>query len=201
MPRRVGVDLEAAFERSAGAHRKRFLDALYRQYSRMLIRFISKQNITNEEAREVVQETYCRLHQVPTLETLASPKGYLFRTAINLAHDIKRQRRHSGSLPGGPGTAPTPAELPSEAPAADRVLSGEQELAIIRRAIAELSPTCRQVFLMHRFDGATYRQIAERHGLSVSMIEKHVSQALAHLKSRLDEAHGRVPTRLRTTRP
>ena len=33
------------------------------------------------------------------------------------------------------------------------------------------------------------RMIAERLGVSVSMIEKHVSAALAHLKSRLDEAH------------
>ena len=70
-----------------------------------------------------------------------------------------------------------------------QVLKGEQELAIIRRAIAELNPTCRQVFILHRFGNATYGQIAERLGVSVSMIEKHVSAALAHLKSRLDEAH------------
>ena len=62
----------------------------------------------------------------------------------------------------------------------------EQELAIIRQAIAELNPTCRQVFILHRFGNATYGQIAERLGVSVSMIEKHVSAALAHLKSRLD---------------
>ena len=61
--------------------------------------------------------------------------------------------------------------------------------AIIRQAIAELHPTCRQAFVMHRFGGATYGQIAQRLELSVSMIEKHVSHALAHLKTRLDTAN------------
>jgi RNA polymerase sigma factor (sigma-70 family) len=85
--------------------------------------------------------------------------------------------------------------VPSEAPTAYQVLKGEQELAIIRQAIAELSPTCRRVFIMHRFGNATYAQIAESLGLSVSMIEKHVSQALAHLKTRLDTANSGVQSR------
>jgi DNA-directed RNA polymerase specialized sigma24 family protein len=44
---------------------------------------------------------------------------------------------------------------------------------------------------MHRFEGATYQKIAEDLGLSVSMIEKYISQALAHLKTRLDESSSR----------
>ncbi len=85
--------------------------------------------------------------------------------------------------------APAEVEVPSGAPTAYQVLKGEQELAIIERAIEELSPTCRQAFVMHRFGGATYSQIASELGLSVSMIEKHVSFALVHLKTRLDAAH------------
>jgi RNA polymerase sigma factor (sigma-70 family) len=122
------------------------------------------------------------------VETLESPRGYLFRTAINLARDTKRQRRRQGDMSNG-GDSPNAEDIPSEAPTAYQVLKGEQELEIIRQAIAELNPTCRQVFILHRFGNATYGQIAERLGVSVSMIEKHVSAALAHLKSRLDNAH------------
>jgi RNA polymerase sigma factor (sigma-70 family) len=181
---------KATVEQGEPTHRARFLDALYRLYARPLIRFISRQNISREEAREIVQETYCRLHQVHQVETLESPRGYLFRTAINLARDSKRQRRRQYHVAdaGEPG-APEVADVPSEAPTAYQVLQAEQELTIIRQAILELSPTCRRVFVMHRFEGATYAQIAEHLGLSVSMIEKHVSQALAHLKTRLDTAN------------
>lgn len=192
----VSHDVKAVIGTGERAHRDRFLDALYRQYARPLLRFIGRQNINHEEAREIVQETYCRLHQVPQVETLESPRGYLFRTAINLARDSKRQRRREFQVAeaGEPG-APELADVASEAPTAYQVLKGEQELAIIRQAITELSPTCRQVFILHRFGNATYSQIAERLGLSVSMIEKHVSQALAHLKTRLDAAHSGVQAR------
>jgi RNA polymerase sigma factor (sigma-70 family) len=184
----MAQSVEAAVDGVAREHRARFLDGLYRQYASALLRFISRQNVSPEEAKEIVQETYCRLQQVPEVETLESPRGYLFRTAINLARDTKRQRRRRHDMSNG-SDAGTADEVPSEAPTAYQVLKGEQELAIIRRAITELNPTCRQVFILHRFGNATYSQIAERLGVSVSMIEKHVSAALAHLKSRLDEAH------------
>jgi len=186
----VTRSVKAAIDLDGREHRERFFDSLYREYARPLLRFISRQNIGREEAREIVQETYCRLHQVPQVESLESPRGYLFRTAINLARDSKRLRRREFHVAdaGQPGVADA-IDVPCEAPTAYQVLKGQQELEIIRQAIAELNPTCRQVFVLHRFGNATYSQIAERLGVSVSMIEKHVSAALAHLKSRLDEAH------------
>jgi RNA polymerase sigma-70 factor (ECF subfamily) len=174
--------------------RARFLDALYRQHAGALLRFISRQNVSPEEAKEIVQETYCRLQQIPHVETLESPRGYLFRTAINLVRDTKRQQRRRPELSNA-GEPAVADEVPSEAPTAYQVLESQQELAIIQQAIAELNPTCRQVFILHRFGNSTYGQIAERLNLSVSMIEKHVSTALAHLKSRLDRAHTSAPAR------
>src|SRR6185369_5785603 len=91
-----GVD--ATVDDIAREGRARFLDGLYRQYASALLRFISRQNVSPEEAKEIVQETYCRLQQVPQVETLESPRGYLFRTAINLARDTKRQRRRQPDM-------------------------------------------------------------------------------------------------------
>ncbi len=107
--------VEATVDDVARAGRARFLDTLYRQYASALLRFISRQNVSPEEAKEIVQETYCRLQQVPQVETLESPRGYLFRTAINLARDTKRQRRRQGDMSNG-GDASAADEVPSEAP-------------------------------------------------------------------------------------
>lgn len=187
---------EATADGAARDVRARFLDSLYRQYATALLRFITRQNIAPEEAKEIVQESYCRLQQMPQVERLESPRGYLFRTAINLARDSKRARRRQQHMSNGAEGAPyTVADIPSGAPTAYQVLKSQQELDIIRQAIMELAPTCRQVFIMHRFGNTTYPQIAERFGLSVSMIEKHVSTALAHLKTRLDQAHSSVQSR------
>ena len=101
----MAQSVEAAVDGVAREHRARFLDALYRQYSTALLRFISRQNVSPEEAKEIVQETYCRLQQVPQVETLESPRGYLFRTAINLARDTKRQRRRQPDMSNGSDAA------------------------------------------------------------------------------------------------
>jgi RNA polymerase sigma factor (sigma-70 family) len=181
----------------AEARRRDFLDSLYRRYSGSLLRFLSRRRIGPEDAREIVQETYCRMQQVAGLESLEFPRAYLFRTALNLAEDGRRQQRRSPTPP-----APNSGEIdvPSEEPTAYRVLKGQQEVQIIRQALTELQPKCRRAFVMHRFEGATYQQIAGELGLSVSMIEKYISQALAHLKTRLDEASSR-PKPVRTLKP
>lgn len=186
---------KAVVEPEERTQRARFLEALYRQYAQRLLRFISSQNVGREDAREIVQEAYCRLQQVPRVETLESPRGYLFRTAINLARDSRRQRRREYHIVDrGEAGALDMGEVPSGAPSAYQQMKAQQELAIILQTIRELDPTCRQVFVMHRFGSVTYAQIAERLGLSVSMIEKHVSLALARLKRSLDAADPIVPS-------
>jgi RNA polymerase sigma-70 factor (ECF subfamily) len=44
-----------------------------------------------------------------------------------------------------------------------------------------LKPITRQIFLAHRVDGYSYGEIAERTGLSVKGVEKHMSRAIAHI--------------------
>ena len=48
-------------------------------------------------------------------------------------------------------------------------------------ALARLSPKTRAIFVAHRLDGATYADLAERHGLSVKGVEWHMSKAIALL--------------------
>jgi RNA polymerase sigma-70 factor (ECF subfamily) len=44
-----------------------------------------------------------------------------------------------------------------------------------------LRPLTREIFMAHRLDGYTYREIAARTGLSVKRVEKHMSRAIAQL--------------------
>ncbi len=46
----------------------------------------------------------------------------------------------------------------------------------------DLPPRTRDAFLLNRFEGQTYSQIAKRLGVSVSMVEKHIAEALRQLK-------------------
>lgn len=55
-------------------------------------------------------------------------------------------------------------------------------LQALDKAIDRLPDPCRSVYLMHREQGMSYREIAVRLSVSVSMVEKHMSKAIRLLK-------------------
>src|SRR5262245_38475637 len=147
-----------------------------RRYHDSLLRFLYQRLRVKEDAADVAQEAYIRLIQYEGSRKIASPSSMLFRIAINVANDMGRaeQARHvtdQVSLDG--------VELASDRPAPERELAAEQELARLYEVIDALPPKCRNVFLLSRVRRMTYPQIAEHCGISVKMVEKHISHALA----------------------
>ncbi|MBR0245294.1 MAG: RNA polymerase sigma-70 factor [Bacteroidales bacterium] len=49
----------------------------------------------------------------------------------------------------------------------------------IKEVIDSLTPKCREVFLMSRFEGLKNKEIAQRINTSVTNVEKHITKALA----------------------
>jgi RNA polymerase sigma-70 factor (ECF subfamily) len=58
------------------------------------------------------------------------------------------------------------------------VLAG-QNLDLLLEVIENLPPKCKQVFLLSRAGGMTYPEIAQHCGISVKMVEKQISRAMA----------------------
>ena len=56
---------------------------------------------------------------------------------------------------------------------------------LIRQALDELPPEIRRAFEMSRFEGRTYKEIADEMGVSVKTVEYRISQALKKLKASL----------------
>ena len=48
----------------------------------------------------------------------------------------------------------------------------------LKKGIHGLSPQCQKVFLMNRFDGMKYQEIARELKLSLKTVEAHMSKAL-----------------------
>jgi len=71
--------------------------------------------------------------------------------------------------------------------------SGEDEMIVseleqkIREAIDRLPMERRKVFIMSRYDGLTYNQIAEKLGISVKTVENQMGKALKTLRIELSE--------------
>ena len=52
--------------------------------------------------------------------------------------------------------------------------------------IDKLSPKCKEVFVMSRFDNYTNSEIAKKLNLSIHTVEKHISNAIKHLRNNSD---------------
>ena len=66
-----------------------------------------------------------------------------------------------------------------------------QRLEQLKTVLAQLSPRRREALMLHRFEGLSQAQIAERMGISVSMVEKHIALALLHCKQHLQRDSGK----------
>ena len=61
-----------------------------------------------------------------------------------------------------------------------------EQLRRLRRALAKLDPRTRELFLLHRTEGLSYGEIAERLGIPHEAVERHVADALYRLAVRME---------------
>ena len=153
------------------------IEELYREHSPRLVRSIARRT-SRDEALDLVQDIFLRIARlgVSGLQRLDRPEAYLSRIATNLLRDRKRTavRHHSDrhvtvdeqSLPGTDQ---------------QQLLESRDMLRRMEAAMLKLRPITREIFMAHRIDGLSYAEIAERTGLSVKGVEKHMGKAIAQL--------------------
>jgi RNA polymerase sigma-70 factor (ECF subfamily) len=137
-------------------------------------------------ADDLVQDAYVRMLRGDREASIHDPVRYLFRIVRNLVVDRQRALARetklfdSGADPEAVGGAFDP----------ERILDGKQRLDLIMAAVRELPPRCREAFELLRFEGLSYAAIARRMGISTSMVEKHIAEAMARLVRTLDRIDG-----------
>lgn len=129
-----------------------------------------------EEAEDVVQETFVSLwDKREQLGTIQSVKAYLYTAVRN--NCLTRIR---DAKPTTPIDQLPPDELLTEEEQAERA---EME-ARIWKMIDELPERRREIFLMAKRDGMSYKEIAVETGLTVKTVENHVFRAMQSLRSK-----------------
>lgn len=149
-----------------------------------LRRFLTKRVHCEETAADLCQDTYLRLARLQSTAHVQNLRGFIFQIADNLAIDHLRSRTRFQQQHVGPPSE----DLAASAPLQDREFAAKQEMEMLERAIAELPPKCRRVFLLHRVQQLSYGEIARRLDIAQSTVEKHISKALAHCRHRLQQS-------------
>lgn len=159
-----------------GVRQQLSIKDVIRRYHGSLLSFLRNRVRTPEDAADVAQEAYIRMMQYEGSREIQSPSSLLFRIAINVANDLGRaeQVRHVSDQ-----CAIDDVEVEPDRITPERKVAAEQDLNLLFAAIECLPPKCQQVFLLSRVQCMTYPQIAKHCGISVKMVEKHISHALA----------------------
>lgn len=157
-------------------------DALSRKLRPKLIRFFLRRAASTSDAEEMVQELFLRLLRRPDLFSLQNIEGYVFEAAANLARDRVRRDQTRG---GGLHVDIAGLEAGTDEPSAEQVVDGRQRLARMIKALDALPPRARTIVILRRFEDLTHGQIAERLGISVSAVEKHMVRSMSALRSAL----------------
>jgi RNA polymerase sigma factor (sigma-70 family) len=151
-------------------------------FTELIRRSRARRSIT---AQDVAQDVCVRVLQSTAPRPIRNPDHYLARAARNLLIDHNRRSKRESALfepSRDSGLAAVDALDP------ERIVAGEQALARVLVAIDDLPPRCREAFVLHRFDGLTYVGIAHHMGISVSMVEQHISEAILRLARTVEAA-------------
>jgi RNA polymerase sigma factor (sigma-70 family) len=150
------------------------VEALYRDRADHLIHHFTSATADRDAASDVVHEAFARFTALSFARRLivVRPDAYLYRICVNLIRDRGRMQ-NSKRRPEDRHSPP----VDSHNPVAQ--LEHRDTLRRLETAMLRLKPKTREIFLAKRLDGMSYVEIAERTGLSVKGVEKHMSKAIA----------------------
>jgi RNA polymerase sigma factor (sigma-70 family) len=166
--------------------------AVLRERDRLL-RFIRRRIDDASEAEDILQDA---LTELVAAERLAQPVeqigAWLMRVARNRIIDRFRRKR--------PQLLADRADRSDEERVLDELLPGADGtpetatvrallLAEIEAAIAALPPQQREVFVAQELEGVTFRELAERSGVSINTLLSRKRYAVRQLRERLQSVY------------
>lgn len=166
------------------------------RYHSELLNFLTRQVRDRHTAADLAQESYVRVLAAQSSgQAVLDVRALLYRTARNLVIDQRRRAevRQHDDLDAIPEDQhpPAPQHLQPE-----EVLASQQVIRAYVTTIEALPPRCREAFVLNVFEELSHAQIAQRMGISVSMVEKHVVRGMVACKlceRRLRSDGGAVP--------
>ena len=146
---------------------------------RRIKRLLRRRGTSCEDAEDLVQEAVLRLHVYTRAgNEVRDPESFMARTALNLAVDAHRHA-HGALWVSDPHQELT--SVIDTRPLPDEVLAAEDRLIRVMDVLEGVSKRTREVFFMHRLQGFSHAEIAQKLGVTKSAVEKHIASAVTAL--------------------
>jgi RNA polymerase sigma factor (sigma-70 family) len=153
-----------------------------------LIRFFTARMGSASDAEDLIQDLYLKLSAMTSVEAVENPSAFLYRTAVNLMLDRARGARRSTVRDDAwrqtQGSTFGDTDIADE-PSPEQATASRQRLRQLVDAVQTLPPQTRRAFELHKLEGLSHAETAERLGVSRKTVEKQISAALRALLAKL----------------
>lgn len=176
---KVSIDTELFLRKTFEQDVDAGISLLFRQYYTMLcshaVRFVSSKAIAEDIVSDIFYEFQVNKRY---LTTTTSFRAYLFTMVRNRAFDhVRSEMQHTTSLDKADLIPAHRTHSP------DSITQYEELYHDVENAINAMPLKRRQIYVMHRFEGKKYQEIADELHLSLRTIEAHQYQAMRQIQT------------------
>jgi RNA polymerase sigma-70 factor (ECF subfamily) len=186
------VEAGGAVERARSGDSDAFR-LLVEQHSRSIFRLAFRMTGNEQDAEDVVQETFLRAYkQLDRYEARSSFSTWLFRIASNYSLDLIRMRkRHEDKRERGADEERDILQsIPMNTPGPDRIVYGAQVRDRVNAALDELSAQERAAFVLRHFEGLSIEEIGASLGTGTNATKHSIFRAVQKLRKNLEPVVG-----------
>jgi RNA polymerase sigma-70 factor (ECF subfamily) len=188
-PDMVDLEEKALLERIRNGDDSGF-ELLVKEHTAKIIGLAWKLVGNREEAEDLAQEAFLRLHRsLSTFRGESRIGTWLYRTTTRLAIDYLRRERIKRKLFffRQDNDAPDPVELARDSRRDQgRELLAQEAMHTLRKGLNRLSSRQQVIFTLRHYEGLTLKEIADHLGLETGTVKAHLHRAVTQL--RLDMA-------------
>jgi len=124
---------------------------------------------------DLVQESYLRVWRARSQRSISYARAFLFKVARHLALDQVRSKR---SRPLNFLGDVEELRVLDNGPTAAQHTSRAEKIRLLGQAIADLPDRCREIVILHKFEGLSQREVARRLGLREKTVENQIAISL-----------------------
>jgi len=162
---------------------KSTFEKLFRDYFIPLTAFAKKYVGDIDSAKEIVHDVFVNLwSKRETIDIEKSVKSYLYTSAYNRSLNYIRDKKKFET-----NITVEDNSIHSSEWSFDNDIEALELEEKINKVISSLPEKCKQVFLMSRFEGLKYHEIAEKLNISIKTVESQMSKALKALRENLKD--------------
>lgn len=157
-------------------------ETLYCRYARRVAATLLKITRSREMAEDLLQDTFIKVWAVRNnIKPNHSFPAFVFTIAANLASNSVRKRLRDTYM-----QTRLQATADKEYAHIEESLIAAEEHDRMQQALAKLAPRQREVFILHKLEGKSYKEISERLSISPSAINHLIQRAKKNLASTIN---------------